>query len=509
MVESRPFIASVYIKAINYSVKMKGNIMNAFTNAVRNNQVIGETGNGGVTFNTTNSYVLDFFSAAGNRNVVLDKEFDLAFKEDPKLAYRVALWARDIRSGAGERQTFRNILKHLEKHYREDLIKLLPKIPEVGRFDDLLIFEDDTVKVYAFGIYREALNDKNGLAAKWAPRKGKVALELRNFLGYTPKQYRKTLVNLTKVVENQMCSREWDKINFDHVPSLASARYQKAFYRHCGEAYAEYKKGLTTVKEDGTTVRKINTGAVYPYDIVKSFRHGDRTVSKAQWNALPNFLGDDKILPVVDVSGSMSAWDFYGYSNKKGKNPTFTPMDIAISIGLYCADKQTGPFSGAFMTFTNTPKLKMLSGDFGAKVNQIAREVGYNTDIQAAFREILNVARLNNVPQADMPKILLVLSDMEFDPSVVGNNSVTAFNAARIMFEQAGYVLPKVVFWKINGRSDNSPVQQHESGTAIVSGFSPAIFKSILKGNLEQFSPQQIMLDTLSNPKYDIAGLTM
>jgi hypothetical protein len=499
--------------------------MNAFVNAVKQNQTIGETFNGAVTNKTSGSAVLNFFGAAGNRSVELSKEFDLALSEDKQLAYRVALWTRDIRGGAGERQTFRNLLKHIEQHYSDDAIALLPKIPELGRWDDLLVFETDRVRKAAFNMIEDALNDRHGLAAKWMPRKGRVAEALRIHLGYTPKRYRKTLVTLSKTVEQQMCAREWDQIVFDHVPSVASARYQKAFNKHCGDAYRAYKEGLKKVNpETGQTERKINASAVFPYDVIKSVRSGDREVALAQWNALPNFLGDNKILPVVDVSGSMTSWNYYG--QKANPKQTVTPLDIALSIGLYCADKQQGAFAGSFMTFSSQPTLQVLTGDLVNKINQMERSKwDMSTNIQAAFEEILKVAKTNRVSADDMPKILLILSDMEFDSCVTmqptysrydnrrydpydRKPSKTNYENARVMFEQAGYALPTVVFWNINGRADNNPVKMHDSGTCLVSGFSPSVFKSILKTDMERYSPYNVMLDILSNERYDVVGLT-
>lgn len=483
--------------------------MNSFVSAVKKEEVEGQTFNGADTLTTTGSRVLDLFQAAGNRNAVLNSSFDLAHSEDKQLAYRVALWTRDVRGGAGERQTFRNLLLHLENHYSDDLLVLLPKIPEVGRWDDLLIFQTDQIKACSFELIKNALAAGNGLAAKWCPRKGPVAIELRKYLGLTPKQYRKTLVTLTKVVESQMCAKEWDKIVFDHVPSLASARYQKAFGRHCGDAYKAYKDGLTQKNPDGTPVRKINAGAVFPYDVIKSVWEGNRDVAQAQWDALPNYLGDNKILPIVDVSGSMMSWSYY--NQRKAVKSTVTPLDVALSIGLYCADKQQGAFSGAFMSFSTEPKLQVLTGNMVDKLNQMRRSHWtMSTNINAAFREILDVARRNNVADADMPKILLILSDMEFDSCVLAERTkVTNYEAAKAMFAQAGYTLPNVVFWSINNRPDNAPVSMHESGTALVSGFSPALFKSVLKADLDEFSPFNIMLDVLKNPRYDVKGLTI
>jgi len=483
-------------------------------NAVRSESKFGKTFNGADTLVTTGNPCLDFFGAAGNRGVSLGREFDLAYNHDPKLAFRIALWTRDVRGGAGERQTFRNLLKHFETHYESSLIRMLPKIPELGRWDDLLVFESDRVKSEAFKLIAGALQAGNGLTAKWMPRKGAMAVELRRYLGLSPKAYRKTLVNLTKVVESNMCANKWTEIVFDHVPSLASARYQKAFGRHAPSEYGLYKAGLVKVKDDGTTERKINAGAVYPYDVIKSIREGDREVATAQWDALPNFLGDDKILPVVDVSGSMTSWSYYGQRDHVKSN--IVPLDISTSIGLYCADKQTGPFAGAFMSFSDKPRIQFLSGNIVNKYLQMCRaDWGMNTNIQSAFDEILSLAKRNNVSNEDMPKILLILSDMEFDSCVnVGSSGykrerVTNFDVAKAKFERAGYTLPKVVFWYLNGRADNNPVSMHESGTAIISGFSPSIFKSILKSDLENYTPESVMLATLNVPRYDVEGLTV
>lgn len=484
--------------------------MSNFATAVRHEQTVGKTFNNATTNTSTGNPVLDFFGAAGNRNVTLGREFDLAHSYNAEQAFRVALWTRDIRGGAGERQTFRNLLLHFEKHYQDKLLLILPKIPEIGRWDDLLIFNEERTQVAAFELIRAALNAGDGLCAKWMPRKGAIANKLRLFLDLSPKSYRKLLVRLTKVVETQMCAKEWTEINFDHVPSVASARYQKAFGRHAPEQYTAYKQGLVKVKEDGTTERKINAGAVFPYDVIKSIGRGDRSVATAQWNALPNLLGDDKILPVIDVSGSMTSWSYYGQRNA-GK-VSVSPMDIAISLGLYVADKQTGPFSGLFMTFSTRPRIQELTGSIVDKYNQMQRaDWQMSTNIEAAFNEILAVAQRNNVSNEDMPKVLLIVSDMEFDACITDahGHGITNYDNAKLLFERAGYTLPKVVFWALNGRADNAPVTQHESGTALVSGFSPAIFKSVTKSDFENYTPESVMLETILNPRYDIPGVTI
>jgi len=481
-----------------------------FGNAVRKEQIYGETYNQAPTLTTTGNPCLDFFGAAGNRNVNLDRAFDLAHAYNSALAYRIALWTRDVRGGAGERQTFRNLLKHFEKHYESDLLLMLEKIPELGRWDDLLIFESDRVKLAAYQLIHEALDKGNGLCAKWMPRKGHIAEELRRFLELTPRAYRKVLVRATKVVETQMCANQWTEINFDHVPSVASARYQKAFGRHAPTEYTAYKAGLVKVKDDGTTERKINAGAVYPYDVIKSISRGDRAVAKAQWEALPNLLGEDNILPIIDVSGSMQNWAYY--NQKPPIKSSVSPLDVAVSLGLYVADKQKGAFGGLFMTFSTKPKLQSLTGDIVNKYTEMVRSHwDMSTNIEAAFAEILATGRRNNVPNEDMPKILLIVSDMEFDACVKNGSGdrITNYENARVLFEMAGYSLPKVVFWAINGRSDNNPVSEHTSGTALVSGFSPAIFKAILKADFENYTPEAVMKETVMSNRYDVEGLTL
>lgn len=485
-------------------------VMNSFVNAVKNDQLYGKTFNNDITFNSSGSRVLDLFKAVGQRGANLSKEFDLALSENKFLTYRTVFWTRDIRGGAGEREVFRNFLRHMENHYVDDLKLMLPVIPVYGRWDDLLVFETMEIKKEAFKVIAKALDNKDGLCAKWMPRKGKIAAQLRTFLGLSPKRYRKTLVNLTKVVEAQMCAKQWNEIIYDHVPSVAAARYQKAFNKHDPVGYKTYRDGLSIVKSDGTTERKINTDTLYPYDVVQSWRYGNRQVAEAQWAALKDYLNEGfSILPMIDLSGSMGSWGYYGQRNQiKSK---ITPMDIAISIGLYTSSRQKGAFQGTWLNFSTTPKLRKFDGELTLTnmYNQLDfSDWGGSTNVDAAFSLILDTAVKNKVPASDMPNILLIVSDMEFNGSVQNANN-TAYQRAANAFNKAGYELPKVVFWCVNGRADNNPVQAHSSGTALVSGFSPAVFKSILSNKIEDFSPYNIMLETISSKRYDVPGLTV
>ncbi len=473
----------------------------SFVNAVKQSKTkaVARTANGMKAKATSASPVLDLFGIIGSaRGTDITKQFVTSFVENADLTMRMLQWVRDIREGAGERATFRNLLSALESTDPTLAGKLMHKIPALGRWDDLFAYKDATNRNQAFALIAEALQAKNGLAAKWMPRKGPVAVELTRYLGLSPKAYRKLIVGLTNVVETQMCSKEWDAINFSHVPSVASARYQKAFGRNAKESYSAYIAELKKPQAERDPKVKINAGAVYPYDVVKSVIKGNKAVADEQWKALPNYIGDAKVLPMVDVSGSMGSL----YSS----GSALQPIDIAVSLGLYCADKNTGDFKDLFLTFSERPEMLHLKGTLSQKMEQMSRSNwDMNTNLHSAFDEILKIAVKGKVAQEDMPDMVLILSDMQFDECTEYDDS--AMQMIKRKYKDAGYDLPKIVFWNLSmyGKENgNTPVKFDKNGTAHVSGFSPSIMKSVLANDLEDYTPYNVMLKTLMNARYDL-----
>ena len=465
--------------------------MNNFALASTQTATERRTDKGGKTnLNSLNATVDLFFNVGAARGKDITPMFERAYQEDRVLALRVMAWSRDVRGGAGERKLFRDILQYIETNHQKDLAQMISVTPEFGRWDDLLELKTPVGRQLAFNLIKEALLVKqDGLCAKWMPRKGADAIELRKFLNLTPKGYRKTLVTLTKVVETQMCAKDWENINFSHVPSVAAARYQKAFGKNAPVAYTAYREAL----EKGDPSVKVNAEGVYPYDVIKSIKRGDATVAKAQWDALPNFVGDALVLPMCDVSGSMAC--------AVGGNENLTCMDVCISLGLYLADKNTGPFKDCFLTFSERTKIEVLKGNIVEKFNQLSHaDWGMTTNIVGAFKEILRVASTNQVAEADMPKYLLIFSDMQFDRCVKHDDS--AIESVRRTYAEAGYTLPNVIFWNLNAALTGSPVTVRDKGTALVSGFSPAILTSILKA--ENVDPISIMLYTINSDRYSV-----
>ena len=465
--------------------------MNAFVEAVKSVPMETRTANGMKTFDSSKSALVDlFFTIGASRGKNLNAQFTKALMEDETLALRMLMWARDVRGGAGERQIVRDVLAHMEKNYPEALDRVFAHIPEFGRWDDMLIFKTKRFKDRAYTMIGDALRERNGLCAKWMPRQGPIAVEIRNFFGMSPKFYRKSLVSLTKVVEQNMCANDWSDINYSHVPSLAAARYQKAFGKHDPVGYGEYKAKLAS----GDKSVKVNASAVYPYDVIKSRKFGgDDKVIQAQWDALPRYIGDELVLPVCDVSGSMSS--------PVGGNANLTCMDVCVSLGLYLADKNTGPFKDMFLTFSEKSKLQVLKGNLLDKLNQLQNaDWGMSTNLHGAFEEILKYAVKGNVPAKDMPRYILVMSDMEFNACTRFDDS--AMQMIERKFKDAGYEVPHIVFWNLNARSGNVPVKHDKRGVALVSGFSPSIMTSIL--GAKSMDPMSVMLETLNSPRYGV-----
>jgi hypothetical protein len=475
--------------------------------------VISRTQNGMRAFSTTGTANVDLFGSIGSmRGKDVIPAFAQALAENKDTALRIAQWARDVRGGSGERKLYRDILLYLEKTDPQLLVqsKLLDNLPEIGRFDDLLIFTNPQVKFKAFGIIAKALDASNGLAAKWLPRKGPLAVELRETFGLSPRQYRKLLVGLTNVVESKMCAREFDSINFSHVPSVAMSRYMTAFHKRAPEAFAAYKAAL---KSETDPKVKANAGAVYPYQITKmlggardlsyggfgysrysfgSSAYQDNEVATAMWKALPDYMNDKNVIAVCDNSGSMST--------KVGGGTDTSCADVAASLAMYTASKTKGAFKNLSISFNDNAQFVQHDPNSLANSLQAVCSAAWgSTNLESVFNLILNHATKNRVPAEDMPKIVLIMSDMQFNPA---RGDLRAQDMIRRKYEDAGYETPVIVYWNLAAH-DNKPVKFNENDVALVSGFSPAIMKSILAADLKRFSPESIMLQTVGSERYN------
>lgn len=441
------------------------------------------TNNGAITNSTSLNAVLDLFFIAGASRTMDEQSICnmlvKAYDENPVLTLKVIFWAGDIRNGQGERRFFRIALGWLELYHPGDLDELLPLVPEFNRWDSLFELFSDKV----LDLVHKALSEKNSLCAKWMPRKkqyGNFAKKYRNRFELTPKQYRQLIVENTKVVETQMCNQEWSDIEYSKIPSVAFSKYRKAWKRNDSERFNQFITDVTSGKE------KINASVIFPHDIYKSYKSGgDEASIDAQWKCLPNYLENSKerILPVCDVSGSMSG----------------LPMEISVSLGIYFSERNESVFKNAFITFSEKPKLQYLAGTLTQRIRQLeTSDWGYHTNLVAVFNLILSAAITNKLSNDDLPTMLVIISDMEFD---VACTDRTNFEKIKGIFEDAGYKIPSLVFWNVNGREGNVPVNTNDKNVALVSGSSPVTIKSIL--GAKEITPMEVMMSTLNHERYD------
>ncbi len=449
---------------------------------------VAYTENGGKTYASSLDMNVDlFFLIGASRGQDLTSVFSKAFSEDKEIAVRILQYARDVRGGQGERAQFINLFKQLIMWDMSLATKVLHNTANIGRYKDIIECTMNTpLEREGLRILSHALKDKStsALCAKWLPRQGEYANKMRSYLKMnTPKAYRKMLVSLSNTVEQKMCNKEWSEIQYKQVPSLASLRYQKAFARNDGERYAEFKAQLTA----GTTT--IHSATLYPHDLVQAIMKGtgDAVVCEAQWNSLPNYLADstENILALADVSSSMSS---HGV------------MHMSVALGMYLAERSKGAFRNHFISFDTTPRLETIEGaTFKEKVrNMLATKWGGSTNFESAFTLILDTAVKYNISAEDMPTLLLVLSDMEFNQASKWDEVMV--ERIKRMYADAGYAMPHLVFWNLSGRVGNSPATAHDKNVALVSGFSPSIMTSVLSA--KDFSPRSVMLNTVMIDRY-------
>lgn len=449
--------------------------------ATRTHNVL--TANGAVTHSTSLNYCVDmFFLAGASRNMSVEDiitVFEKARSENRDLAYRILFWARDARGGAGEKRFFQIIGAHCSDAYPEEWDQVAIHTPTFGYWKDVFKIEMPNENNLNWLSIQLEENANSNLLAKWFPRKGPWFAAMHKYKKMTPKSFRKYLVGKTKVVETQMCNKQWSSIDYSAVPSVAMNTYRNTFVKKDYDRFDQFNNAVL----DGTA--KVNAGVLFPHLLYQALHEGDDvTAVQAQWQSLPNYMegSEERILPVCDVSGSM-----YGL-----------PMEVSVSLGLYISERNEGIFKDAFMTFSSTPTMEYVQGDtLVSRMRSIeSSHWGMNTDLQATFKLILKSAVRDLVPVDQMPTKLLIISDMEFDRC----GSSTNLDAIRKQYELNGYELPEVIFWNVNGRPGNVPAKCDEPGIGLVSGFSPAILTSILAG--KGFTPVDLMLEAVNGERY-------
>lgn len=505
--------------------------MNNLSTALKNVKVKGKTENGANNYKDTGSDLLNFFVRSSAMRKSNKKEiyslFDKAFLENKELALKALFYLRDIRGGQGERRAFRAILSELAYRYPDYIEKNLNLISFYGRYDDYYaLFNTPLEKEVALYLKNQLEKDLKiedpSLCAKWMKSENasseetkRLALKTIGHFGWTKRKYRKVLSLLRRrinIVERKMSNNNWREIEYDKVPSKATMKYINAFYRHDKEGYEKFQKQL----ENGE--KTINAGSLYPYEIIREIENiieeaytfdyifGDIKKEKIeknkkenmvkiktleeQWKALNNYIDDKENinnLCVVDVSDSMEG----------------LPMQVAVSLGMYFAERAKEPYKDHFITFSNKPEMVKITGStlYDKVFNMERSDWNNNTNIEAVFDLILDKAVKNNVLQSEMPDKLFIISDMEFDRAMKNNSKDVLFEKLRKKYKEYFYKLPKLYFWNVDSRQNNFPVTKDTENAALISGFSPSVFEYILKN--KEVNPYRLMLEILESKRYE------
>ncbi len=498
--------------------------MNSFLNGMKNETNFGYTENGAITHRTSGNDLLDMFAEGGAYRARSESDcivlFKKAFAENPVYAMKCLFYLGDVRGGQGERRFFKVCFNWLVNNHPDVAKRNLQYIPEYTRWDMLYkVTYKSNLWNAAMEIIKEQLaadmtsfvagsNIGVSLLAKWLPSENTSSKEtrmyaksIRNAINMTSRQYRKTLSALRErinVLERLMSANRWDEIEFDQIPSKAGLKYRNAFARRdmIKAKYEAFAKDKNT---------KVNATTLYPYEVVSQaikcnsydLNDTNRLMINKYWDNLADYFADATLdaICVCDTSGSMT----WGSNN-------IQPIDIAISLSLYCADKCRGPFAGHYISFASRPQLIRTEGvDFVDKVKRIYKtNLCDNTNIEATFDLILNMLRNGKCKPEDVPSTLLIISDMEFDAARGSSYYSRSRNSVRTLMEgieakwnALGYKMPKLCFWNVNARNDNIPMKVQD-GVLFVSGASPVILKQILTSK----DPYTLMMDVLNKERY-------
>lgn len=499
---------------------------------------VSVTENGAVGFKTTHNEVTDFFykisSQRDKTDIEVKKQIRKLFNSGDPYLLKFIFYVRDIESGLGERRLFRLMLEELLKvdfDGKDSIFKyIITKwIPIFGRFDDAFVFIGTKYEPVLVDFVRntlisdlKALKDGKNitLLAKWMPSmnaSNKKTREMGEFfakkLKLSPRNYRKTLSKLREynnIVERSMCSKEWDKINYNFVPSKANIKYKSAFLTHDYERRTQFLLDLSNPKNKNV---KINSKVNYPYEVLHMYsdcncwgrysqiKPYDMAVEQL-WKNLKEVEGLKDTIVVRDDSGSM----FTSVGKTK-----ITAYEVATALGIYCAEHNSEAYKNKIISFSNTPRYLDFSSyaslhDKYAYLNEHS-EIS-NTNIEAVFDLILDTAKENKLKPEELPKQILILSDMEFDDCACSNSSHlgTLYTLSKLFayirnnYEVAGYKMPKLIFWNLCSRTETIPMKENENGVLLVSGFSQNVLEMIIEGKKDTYSA---IVNILEKPRYE------
>ena len=484
---------------------------NIYAEGLRIVSTLKATENGAIAYTTTDGAVVDLFATIGamrngdDSEERLSKMIARAAAEDSLLTAKTLFYARDIRGGLGERRVFRSALYICAMEHPELVEPNLDLVPEYGRWDDLFSLigtplEDTMWAIIDHQLMLDVTAARTGrapsLLAKWMPSAKTSSKETMALARYAAKkldlsvyEYKRVIRDIRarlRLLEQDMTAGRWSEIDYGHLPSQAHMRHVGAFQRHDGERYCKYMDDVSKGEE------KINTGTLFPYEIIERLTWDEEANRPyyEMWRNLPDYVGDGgNVLVIADTSGSMLG----------------RPITVSTSLAMYFAERNKGPFANMYMTFSERPQLIAIdpTSSLLDRYEKMKRGPwGMNTDLKLALDLLLYVAKRTEAPQEDMPKSIVVITDMEIDQCAYGEDAWnTIVDVVEKDFAEAGYKMPNIVFWNVASRHDTYLAKSNRKGIQLVSGSSPSVFKAVL-GFIDGMTPTDAVRQILSTERY-------
>ena len=464
----------------------------SFMNEIKKATNITVTKNGDKAYKSTFNANLDFFGGAASQRgwkTIVKDMFEKAYYENKILALKNMFYLRDINNGCGERESFRACLSSLITMSKTDFLMIMPFISEFGRWDDLLVLVEDTrvtdeiVDFIGNQLKEDINNEMCSLLGKWMPsesskilwKKNVARILAKNLFNNDRKAYRKTLKMLRDkidIIETKLVNRDYS-FDYNKLTGKAILKYRQTFINNDNERYQAFLDSLKTNSSSiGNKVKKL-----FPYELASKVKYNcDEDLLNSMWNSLPKNSTDKKIIVVADGSGSMERCLY---------NSSATCLDVANSLALYSAERLTGDFKNRFITFSSSPRFVEIKEDktFVENIRYIRRfnEIS-NTNIEATYNLIFDtsIKCIENGNKEDIPEMVLIISDMEFDRGSICDEST--FETIKRRYERAGIVMPKMIYWNVNV-SGNVHFTSDSYNNIYISGFSSQLFDNIANGD--------------------------
>lgn len=521
--------------------------MNAFINNLTVKNTVTE--NGALAHSSTGSALLDQFGKASSYiksdRTQNDVNIDMVaiWDENPELAMRMLFYWRmitrknkslysdfPIQKGQGIRKEVFQRLLWVAKYHPETFCNNLYLLTEVGSWKDLItLWEMDTEGViriesilmlialeiagadeelpaHLFHIenikkYIPTLRSKSKLKTAHLKKMRVFADAFMEFFEMNEREYREFKSSgISHKFQRDICQKKFDELNFSAIGGrvinnlVKNGKKGTSFMKRWNleERYIKWLDSKNTINFVG-----------YPYELIKKVNYNtslieEYTLNKQFETLLSNGRAEEgsikgNVWCALDTSGSMKTDVANGV----------TAYDVCISLGIYFSALNEGAFHNQVIMFDDISTVMQLKGSFCDKTRQIknATTAWGSTNFQSVIDEIVRIRKSNpNIPVSDYPETLLVVSDMQFN--VAGDNEHTNYEEAMAKLEAVGLPHINIVWWQVNGRSQNQPALKDDKGTILISGFDGSIISTLLGGNkssrVKDITPMDAMMACLN-----------